>query len=149
AGAFEDASGNPSPLVGGDGEWYFTTGIDSSNPFIVSTVPIDAATGVSSGVITININEEVTKTSGKKIALYDANTNVLIQELDGADGAVSVATNVATITFSSFTTDGLDYYVTMDKGFFRDLNANDIEDINPGEYTFSASDNTAPTVVIT
>ncbi len=149
AGAFEDASGNTSPAVGGDGSWNFTTGIDSSNPFIVSTTPVDGASGISSGVITININEEVTKTTGKKIALYDANTDNLIQELDGSDGAVAVATNVATINFSNFTTDGLDYYIAMDKGFFRDLNSNDIEDINPGEYTFSASDNTPPTVVIT
>ena len=150
AGAFEDASGNTSAAIGGDGVWNFQTGVDTSNPYVVSTIPTNAASGISSGTITININETVTATPGKKIALYDATVDTLIQEIDGGDAEVIVATNVATIDFSSgFTTNGLTYYVAMDKGFFRDQNSNDIEDINPGEWTFSAQDNTPPTVIIT
>ncbi len=150
SGAFEDASGNITPALGGDGIWNFQTGVDTSNPYIVSTTPTNAASGIASGTITINMNETVTATPGKKIALYDATVDTLIQEIDGADAEVNVATNVATINFSTgFTTNGLNYYIAMDKGFFRDQNSNDIEDINPGEWTFSAQDNTPPTVVIT
>tara|TARA_B100000941_G_scaffold174098_1_gene124263 strand:- start:65684 stop:77833 length:12150 start_codon:yes stop_codon:yes gene_type:complete len=150
AGAFEDASGNTSAAIGGDGVWNFQTGVDTSNPYVVSTIPTNAASGISNGTITININETVTATPGKKIALYDATVDTLIQEIDGGDAEVIVATNVATVDFSSgFTTNGLSYYIAMDKGFFRDQNSNDIEDINPGEWTFSAQDNTPPTVIIT
>ncbi len=123
AGAFEDASGNLSQAVGGDGNWNFTTGADASNPFILTLTPADDDTGVAlSPVITIGFSESVVdQGSGVVNLLYTDGS--LAHQLDLSDFDFSDDLNPAInlgaegITLSGNT----EYFVEIPNTSFEDL----------------------------
>ncbi|MBV6641287.1 MAG: Ig-like domain-containing protein [Cyclobacteriaceae bacterium] len=123
AGAFEDASGNLSLAVGGDGNWNFTTGADASNPFILTLSPDDDATGVAlSPVITIGFSESVVdQGSGVVNLLYTDGSlahQLDLSDFDFSDNAnPSIDLNAEGITLSGNTI----YYVEIPNTAFEDL----------------------------
>ncbi|XOV95303.1 MAG: Ig-like domain-containing protein [Bacteroidota bacterium] len=151
AGAFEDASGNLSLAVGGDGNWNFTTGADASNPFIVTLSPSDNATGISlTPVITIGFSESVVdQGSGVVNLLYTDGSlahQLSLGDFDFSDDLnPSIDLNVAGVTLSGNT----EYFLEIPNTSFEDLSGLPFAGVaGNGNWSFTTTSDAADPVPV-
>ncbi|MBE9461683.1 DUF4347 domain-containing protein [Dyadobacter subterraneus] len=94
-------------------------------PLLSSSVPVSAATGVSTDAnITLTFNRAVTAVSGKNIVIKRVSNNSTFATIPVTDAQVS-GSSTATITVNLATDfqETTGYYVLIDKGAFKDIDS--------------------------
>ena len=140
-----NGDGNLDAVVGEySGKLHFFQGTDITPP-TATLSPADAGKVAVSGNLVLTFNEAIEKGTGN-IAIHKSSDNSIVESI-----AVSNATEVAigsdgkTVTINPATDLAADtaYYVTIDKGTFRDIAGNDyagIESSTTWNFTVKAAD---------
>jgi len=99
--------------------------VDAIAPTLTSSTPIDNATVVDeTSNIVLTFSENVTAVAGKNIIIKKTSDNSTVATIDAADAQVSIAANIATINPTSNLAKGVEYYVLIDSGAFKDYSNN-------------------------
>jgi prepilin-type N-terminal cleavage/methylation domain-containing protein len=122
--AFADAAGNYHTGITNTTDWNFTTAaaVDVTPPTLVSTSPVDNATGVATTTnISFTFSEAIVAGAGT-VRLYRTSDNALIWTLAANTATIvaSTATFNPTIDMAASTS----YYVLVDATAFTDLASN-------------------------
>ncbi|MCD1259621.1 Ig-like domain-containing protein [Paenibacillus athensensis] len=147
AGAFTDMSGNEYTGLSGSSAWTFTTP-DSIAPTLVSTTPLDDATGVTrTADLTLEFSEPVVAASGKYVTIRRAGDNSIMKQYTAND-TTGVSISGATVTLlSPNLDDGGSFYVEVDAGAFTDPTGNAFAGISgTTAWSFTTPDTIAPTI---
>jgi uncharacterized protein YjiK/methionine-rich copper-binding protein CopC len=123
AGLLKDLSGNGSPALPSSTLLSFTTAgvLDTTAPILVSTSPLDNATGITSSRILLNFNEAVVAGTG----------SIVIS--NGTDTRTITVTDTTQVTFSGSTANinpsadflkGSSYNVQLASGVIKDTSGN-------------------------
>ena len=117
--------------------WSFTTAADTTPPTVISTSPLDGASGVA-------ISTTVKATFSEAMTASTINTSTFTLS-GGVTGAVTYSNNIATFTPSSNLSYGTTYTATITNGV-RDLRGNAMT----ANYTwsFTTGSNVAESIVV-
>jgi len=146
-GAFEDAAGNGAGGLTDASDWNFGT-LDDVAPLLSGYSPANLAVEVAAGAaLTAAFNEPVQPVSGKKITIYEAVNDTVVESYDADDQAkVSLNGLAVSIANPGLATDAA-YYVQIDAGAFVDSSANAFAGISgKSVWSFSTVDTIAPSV---
>ena len=142
--AIRDESGNDFAGISDTTIWNFTTG-NTTAPGVINLSPLDNSIGI---VVTSNLqitfNETVVANAGN-ITIMNSTTSTTHEIINVTSAQVSIASNVVTINpITDF--DGLsDYYVLIDDGAFRDIDANNYIGISSSsDWNFTTAGASAP-----
>lgn len=141
ATAFDDTSGNSFAGIADSTTWNFTTG-DDTNPVILSTSPVDNATGVSVTTnLSITFDEPVDIESGS-IYIIRASNPTIVETIDVTGGQVTgTGTNTITIDPSVELEPGTEYYILIAASAFDDASGNSFAGIvsDTSRWTFTTA----------
>jgi len=149
AGAFTDQAGNPYAGITDPTALNFTT-TDAEAPVLVTTSPVDGATGVAVDTnITLTFNEPVYAAAGT-IAIHRTDTGTTQGVIPVPSPAVyGSGSNTITIDPSEVLDSGTDYFVRIDNGTFEDAAGNPYAGIaHPAALNFTTF-STGPQLVAT
>ena len=149
AGVLRDSLGNAAPAVSGSSIDFKTAGlIDTVAPTLVSSSPIDNATGISSSRVVLTFSENVLPVSGN-ILISSANDTRTIAIGDTTQ--VTFSGNIVNINPSADLKKGLTYSVTMANGVIKDAAGNSFAGITSSTLLNfdTAATPTTPTLLIT
>ena len=122
-GSVVDEAGNTFAGILDD-SWSFTTE-DNQAPVIVNLTPEDDATGVSGMTdLTIEFDRGVMGNSAGMIMLYkeqEGELGTLIETIDPTSDAVTIESNIATISLSQTLEYNTNYYVIVEAASFTNL----------------------------
>jgi len=94
---------------------------DTTAPTLASQTPTDDAVEVAINAnIVLTMSENVTAVTGKNITIKKTSDNSTVATIDAADAQVGVAANVVTVNPTSDLAKGIEYYVLIDSGAFKD-----------------------------
>ncbi len=142
AGTFVDLAGIP---FAGIPAWTFTV-LDFVAPTTASVIPANGATGVAVNTnVVLTLSEPIDKGTGN-ITLKQG--TAVLDEIDVATAAVSVANNTATITLSRALPNSATISVTIPANAFKDKAGNPYAGSSWSFTTVAASD-PAPTATVT
>lgn len=146
AGAFTDASGNPSAALSGNADWSFAM-IDTIAPQLVSTLPAKGGVSGGSGAdLTMTFSEPVLAAAGKKIVIHRADDGSAAAELDAGDITHVAAAGTAVTLTGLQLEEKTDYYITVEEGALADLAGNHFAGFTQAtDWRFTVPDKTAPT----
>ena len=153
----QDYSGGAYLIYGKAEGWSNTTVVqrDHVDPLLLSTSPVDSATGVSvSGDLQMNFSEPVALGTAGYVSLYRAGSDLLVERFNVATGQGNLGgrlwTSGSSVVFNPVNplSAGTDYYVKVDDGAVVDLSGNafaGINDTTTWNFTAGANaDTTAP-----
>ncbi len=146
AGLLKDASGNSAPALPVTALVSFTTAgaLDTAAPTLVSTVPLNNATGITSSRILLNFNEPVIAGVGN-ITISNGTDTRTISVTDTTQ--VTFSGNTANINPSADLLKGSSYNVQLASGVIKDASGNPFAGIvNATTLSFTTA---APVVVVT
>ncbi|AMO25299.1 hypothetical protein UC35_06740 [Ramlibacter tataouinensis] len=151
AGVFKDSLGNTAPAVASTSTFSFTAAgsLDSTPPTLVSTSPVDNATGITSSRILLNFNERVVAGSGNIIISNGTDTRTIAV---GDATQVSFSGNTANINPGADLLKGTTYSVTLASGVIRDAAGNPFAGITSTttlNFATAAAPDATPKVLIT
>jgi len=158
SGALEDLVGNPYAGISDATALSFTTA-DVGEPTLVSSTPVDDATGVAAGTnITLVFSEDVNLGEGAiTLVAHDGDTVLSTQVFDTAgdrgtgDGQIGGhGTNTVTINPAGDLASYTDYYLTVASTAITDTAGNSYAGISdPASLNFTTADTVIPQLVST
>ena len=151
ATCFDELGGNSYAGISSTTALSFTTG-DFTNPTLSSSDPANGATNISdSANIVLTFSENVNAVASKNIIIVNGSNNNSIFETIAANNTNRVGISGSTVTINGFTgTNNLPkgkLSVLIDQGAFKDGSNNEYAGITLGAYTFTVTDQTAPTLI--
>ncbi|MFJ7665151.1 cadherin domain-containing protein [Lysinibacillus sp. NPDC097162] len=103
--------------------------IEAPIPTIVSTVPVNNATNVSTKpTLTLNFSKAISGVAGKHLRIYDQHDS-LIESIEATSTKVTLNGSSVSIQISSNLTKAMTYYVLMDNGAFVDIDNQEVAGI--------------------
>lgn len=148
AGVLKDSLGNAAPAVSGSSIDFKTAGlIDTAAPTLLSTSPLDNATGISSSRVVLTFSENVLPLSGNILISSASDTRTIAI---GDTTQVTFSGNIVNINPSADLKKGSTYAVTMASGVIKDAASNSFAGItSPTILNFDTAAPTTPTLLIT
>jgi methionine-rich copper-binding protein CopC len=146
----KDIKGNAAPAVSGNAMGFTTTGVvDTVAPTLVSTSPVDNATGITSSRVVLTFSENVVAGSGNIVISSAADTRT-ISVADTTQ--VTFSGNTANINPSADLQKGVSYNVTIATGVIKDAAGNSFGGISATtdlNFDTAAAVAVTPTLLIT
>ncbi len=103
--------------------------IEAPIPTIVSTVPVNNATNVSTKpTLTLNFSKAISGVAGKHLRIYDQHDS-LIESIEATSTNVTMNGSSVSIQLSSNLIKAMTYYVLMDNGAFVDTDNQEVAGI--------------------
>ncbi|MGE7843734.1 S-layer homology domain-containing protein [Lysinibacillus sp. NPDC093712] len=103
--------------------------IEAPIPTIVSTVPVNNATNVSTKpMLTLNFSKAISGVAGKHLRIYNQNDK-LIESIEATSTNVTMNGSSVSIQLSSNLIKAMTYYVLMDNGAFVDTDNQEVAGI--------------------
>lgn len=133
----ENRSGTVS--ISGSGTTRVVNIVQTGNPPTIETLsPADNSTDIAVDAnLQIIFNEEMNAASGLFVNIYESN-GTLVSGIEATDPQVSISNDVITINPINDLDGGLDFYVLIDDGAFKDNSNNDFTGIaSPSVWNFS------------
>jgi len=125
SGAFKDSSNNDYAGISSTTALSFTTETDAIAPTLTSSTPADNATEVSMNAnIVLTMSEAVTAVTGKNITIKKTAGDVTVATIDAADPQITVSGSTVTINLTADLAAGVEHYVLIDSGAFKDSSNN-------------------------
>jgi len=112
-------------IISGGGTTRIVNISQTGNPPTIQTLlPADNSFDIAVDAnLQIIFNEEVNAVSGMHVNIYQSNGN-LFSSIEATDSQISISNDVITINPTSDLEGGLDYYVLIDNGAFKDNSNN-------------------------
>jgi uncharacterized protein YjiK len=149
AGVLKDSLGNSAPAVSGSSIDFKTAGlIDTAAPTLLSTSPLDNATGISSSRVILTFSENVLPVSGNILISSASDTRTIAI---GDTTQVTFNGNIVNINPTADLKKGVGYSVTMASGVIKDAAGNSFAGITSSTILNfdTAATPTTPTLLIT
>ncbi len=128
------------PVSGGGG------GGDTVPPSLISTTPVDDATGVASTTsLVANFNDWILVNSGN-IFIKQTSDNSIVQTIPITGGSISISGAILTVTITPLSS-GVSYYVELESGIVKDSSGNLFTGLSGNSgWNFTVADTVPPSI---
>lgn len=133
AGAFKDASNNPSVAIAATA-WNFTT---VAGPKVLVLTPADEATGIHANTtLAMEFDKSVTPVASKNLRVYQSGVTDPIHTILLSAGVASASNTKYSYTLPTKLSNQVNYYVIVDPLSFADANGNLFSGIAATQWDF-------------